>query len=63
MSFANCGEFCEPRRMGAHLAEGAAKDTAYVRATVFLARVASSNHVSPLATVRSLGPFSTIGEG
>ena len=27
------------------------------------ARVALSKHVSQLATVRSLGPFSTIGEG
>jgi len=56
-------EFCELRRMGEHLAEGAAKDTGYVHATVFPARVASSKHVSPLATGRSLGPFSTVGEG
>jgi len=52
----------EARKTGAHLAEGAAKDTGYVRATVLPARVASSKHFSPLATVRSLGPFSTIGE-
>jgi len=43
-------EFCELRRTGAHLAEGTAKDTGHVRATVFQARVASSKHVSPLAT-------------
>jgi len=48
---------------GTHLAEGDAKDTEYVRATVFPARVASSKHVSPLATVRSLGLFSTIAKG
>ena len=39
------------RGTGGRLAEGAAKDTGYVRATVFPARVASSKHVSPLATV------------
>ena len=50
-------------RTGAHLAAFAAKDTEYVRATVFPARVASSKNISPLATVRSLGSFSTIGEG
>ena len=56
-------EFREPRRTGAHLAEGAAKDTGYVRATVFPARIASSKHISPLASVRSFGLFSTLGEG
>jgi len=35
-------EFCEPRRTGAHLAEGAVKDTGYVHATVLPAHVASS---------------------
>ena len=37
--------------MGAHLAESTAKDTGHVRATVFQDRVASSKHVSQLATV------------
>ena len=45
---------------GGRLAEGAAKGTRFVRGTVFPTRVASSKHVSPLATVRSLGLFSTI---
>jgi len=49
--------------MGAHLAGSTAKDTGHVRATVFRARVASSKHVSQLATVRLLRPFPTIGEG
>ena len=39
-------------------AKGAAKGTGYVRATFFPTRVASRKHVSPLATVRSVGPFS-----
>jgi len=49
--------------MGAHLADRSANDTGHVRATVFRARVASSKHVSQLATVRSLRLFPTIGEG
>jgi len=49
--------------MGAHLADSIAKDTGHVRATVFQARVASSKHVSQLATVCLLMPFPTIGEG
>jgi len=44
-------EFCEQRRTGVHLAEGADKDTGYVRATVLPARFASSNHVFLLATM------------
>ena len=50
--------FCEARKMGAHLADSTAKDTGHVRATVFQARVASSKHVSQLATVHLLGQFS-----
>jgi len=50
------------RKMGAHLADSTAKDTGHVHATVFHARVASSKHVSQLATVYMLGPFPTIGE-
>jgi len=50
--------FCEARKMGAHLAESTAKDTGHVRATVFQARVASSKHVSQVATVHLLGLFS-----
>ena len=42
---------------GAHLAEGAVKDTGYVHATVLLASFL------PLSAVRSLGLFSTVGEG
>ena len=38
-------EFCGQRRTRAHLAEGAAKDTVYVHATVLPARVTSSKHV------------------
>jgi len=49
--------------MGAHLADSTAKETGYVRTTIFQARVASSKHVSQLATVRFLMPFPTIGEG
>jgi len=52
--------FRETRTMGAHLADSTAKDTGHVHATVFQARVA---YVSQLATVCSLGLFSTIGEG
>jgi len=37
--------FCEPRKMGARLADSTAKDTGHVRATVFQARVATSKHV------------------
>ena len=55
-------EFCEPWRTGAHLAESTTKDTGHVRTTVFQARIAK-RRLSPLATVRSLGLFSTIGEG
>jgi len=44
-------EFCEPRRLGAHVAEDAAKDTGYVYATVLPARVTSSKYVLLLATV------------
>jgi len=47
----------------AHLGQGADNSIGYVHATVFPTRVASLKHVSPLATVRSLGPFSTILEG
>ena len=36
---------CKQTNKQVHLAEGAAKDTGYVRATVFPARVASSKHV------------------
>jgi hypothetical protein len=46
-----------------HLAEGAAGDTGYVHATVLPARVPSSKHFSPLATVRLLWLFSTVGDG
>jgi len=53
--------FCEPRKMGAHLADSTAKDTGHVRTTVFQARVASSQHLSQLASVHLLGPFPTIG--
>ena len=44
-----------PRGMGARLAKGATKDTAYVLTTVFPTRVTLQKHVSLLATVRSLG--------
>jgi len=63
LKVAHYDEFCDPQTTGAHLAESTAKDTGHVRATVFQARVASSNHFSPLATVHSFGLFSTIGEG
>jgi len=53
-------EFCEP---GAHVDEGAAKDTGYVNATVFPACFATSKDVLLLATVRSLELFYTIGGG
>jgi len=51
------------RETGARLAKGTAEGTRYVRATVCLTHVASPKPVSPLATVRSLGPFFTILEG
>jgi len=54
-----------PRGTVGRLAEGAAKGTGDVCETVFPTRVASSKHVSPLATVCSLGlsrfpPFSRV---
>jgi len=48
---------------GARLAEGATKGTAYARTTVYPTSVTSPKHVSLLATLRSLGPFSIIVEG
>jgi len=56
-------EFCDAVENGARLAKGAAKGTGYVRATVFPTCAASPKNVSPLVTVRSLGPFFTIVEG
>jgi len=52
-----------PRRTGARLARGTTKGPGYVHATVSLTRVASSKHVPPRTTVRSLGLFFTIVEG
>ena len=63
LKVAHYDEFCDPQTTGAHLAESTAKDSGHVRSTVFQGRVTSSKHVSPLATVRLLEPFSTIGEG
>ena len=56
-------EFCEPRGTGAHLAQCAAKNTEYVHATVLPSCFPSSKYFSPLATVRSLELFSTVGGG
>jgi len=55
--------FAMPQGTGARLAEGATKGTAYARTTVFQTCLTSPKHVSLLATVRSLGPFSIIFQG
>jgi len=55
--------FVMTRATGARLAEGATTGTAHVRTTIFPTHVTSPKQFSLPATVRSLGPFSTIVEG
>jgi len=62
-SMVHCMSFAMPQGTGARLAEGATKGTAYARTTVFQTCLTSPKHVSLLATVRSLGPFSIIFQG